>query len=310
MGGVERVFIEDALSMIREKVFAGGGMPDFNHDRLDAKEASASKIRTCVDTLPMMAPMRLVEVRNADDLKADALKDLKPMLENPPAETVVVFIFRKFDQRQTLVKTIVKNATACKFDHPRESEMPGIVARRAKARGVRLNPEAAEALALTVGADLGFLERALEKLELVLDDREGTLDDISTHVANTHLEDAFRFAAQVAVSNRVAALGALHRLEINRATPLALLGVLAWQLRQLVRARTMLDEGRSPRDIGKELRAYGDRANTLLGGARRFPLPIHTRRLGRLAFVDQKLKSTPVSGFRLLERLVLELCPA
>ncbi len=308
MGGPERVFVHDALDLIRAKTLVAG-LSDFNHDRLDAKSHSAGQIKSCAETLPMMAPRRLVEVDNADDLRDDAIKTLTPLLDNPPQETVLVFVFGKFDQRQKAPKAVAKKSFACRFDHPRDREMPALVKRRGKKHGLSFDEDAVDALAVTVGTDLGFLERGLEKLALVADGRNVTVSDVSTHIADTHLEDAFLFAKRVAKADRKGALQTLHNLEVGRAAPLSLLGLLGWQLRQVLRARSMLDEGVPGHEVTKELRAFGDRGRDLLSAAQAFDLNAHGRRLGRLAYVDQRIKSTPLDGFRLLERLVLELCP-
>ena len=311
IGGPEHVLIHDALAVIRRRALEGG-LADFNHDRLDARHHGIQQILNTAKILPTMAPRRLVEVDRSEELREEALAPLEAFLENAPEETTLVFVFGALDLRQKVPKLLSSKAPVVKFDHPRESQMPGLVRQRARRLGLSLSHEVAEGIALTVGSDLGFLERALEKLVLVADGIEGnvlTLEEVSTHVADTHLEDAFAFGSAIASGDRVQALTRLHALQQNRDAPLKLLGLVAWQLRQMVRARALLDEGLSDDEITRQLKAWGERAQALMQGARRFDMRQHERRLGRLALYDRKIKSSPAPDWRWMERMVLELCP-
>jgi DNA polymerase-3 subunit delta len=189
--------------------------------------------------------------------------------------------------------------------------MPGIAMRRAKRHKLSMGHDEAQALAVTVGTDLGLLERAFEKLALVADDGVVTIDLISTHVSDTRLEDAFGLARAVATGDRKDALSCLARLQASRESdPIQLVGMLAWQLRQLMRARARLDDGVRPDDIGRELNQYRERLTALLNAARRLDARGHTRRLARLAEADRTLKSSRAPGWVVMVALISDLCPA
>ena len=59
-GGAERVFVDDALVAVRSRVLSGG-LADFNHDRTSARERRGVDVVALCNTLPVMAPRRLVE---------------------------------------------------------------------------------------------------------------------------------------------------------------------------------------------------------------------------------------------------------
>lgn len=308
MGGAERIFIDDALAAIRRRVL-DGAIAEFNHDRVNAKQQTGDEVVALATTLPTFAPRRLVEVHDADDLDEGTSQKLLRYLEAPLPESVVVFVFRTLDLRSKLAKALKKAGLLCRFEHPKERDLPDLIRARVRRHRLRLHPDAVQALALTVGTDLGLLERALEKLALVAADREIMLEDISEHVADTHLEDAFRLARAVADLKRVDAIQSLAALERARAVPLQLVGLLGWQLRQLIRARDLVDAGVPTDEIGKTLQAFGPRARALVAAARKLEPAAHQRRLVRLAEVDHALKRSRVDGWLLMQRLILELCP-
>jgi len=306
LGGAERVLVDEALANLRARVLTTGVI-DFNHDRVSARDRTADDIVHLANMLPTLAPRRLVEVHDCETLEPTPA--LERYLDQPPAETCLVLVFGQIDVRRKLPKRLQKAALFGKFDHPKEREMPGLVRRRARRHKLEIDDEGAEVLALTVGADLGLLERAFEKLALVTDGRAITVAEIAEHVADTHVEDAFAFGRAILIGDRPEALRALAALERDRAAPIQLLGLLAWQLRQAVRARDILDSGGNPERVRSELRLFGDRASAVLSAARRFDADQHRRRLLRIADVDEALKSSRASSWLWLSRLALELCP-
>jgi DNA polymerase-3 subunit delta len=303
-GGAERVFVDDAITSIRAAVLSGG-LADFNHDRVSLRERRLPEVLSLCLTLPVMAPRRLVEVRDADAINDADIDALVRYLDAPAAETVLMLVCGEVDLRAKLPKLLEKHRAAalCRFDHPKDREMPGLVLRRARKLGLTLAPGAADALAVTVGADLTLLERALEKLAVAVDG-EISARDVAAHVADTHLEDAFAFVAAVAACDRAQAIGAAALLQAAREEPLRLIGLLAWQLRQVALARALLDEGK---DAAKELRLFGDRAAPVIRAAKTLSPERHARRLVMLAEADVALKSSRAAPWLVMMNLIAQL---
>ncbi|HEY4219921.1 MAG TPA: DNA polymerase III subunit delta [Myxococcota bacterium] len=305
IGGAERVYVDDVLALVRKQALAGG-MADFNHDRVSARDKKAAQIVSLARTLPVMSKRRLVEVKDADQLRDDDLDILEEYCARPSPESVLLLLFGDIDLRDKLPKLLDKKAALCRFDHPKEREMPVHIRRRAKRHELKLDGRALDALAATVGADLTLLERALEKLALVANN--GVVDEgaIAAHVADTHLEDAFAFARSVALADRKSAMQALGALQAAREEPLRIVGLLAWQLRQIARARALLDDNR---DAARELNLFGDRLSTTMTAAKKLDSRGHGARLARLAKSDRLLKGSRQAPWLVMAKLVLDLCP-
>jgi DNA polymerase III subunit delta len=277
---------------------------------VSARDRSVAEIFAMARTLPVMAPRRLVEVRDAGSIRESDHEIVGAYLDKPAPETVVMLLFADIDLRDKLVKLVDRGAVMCRFDHPKEREMPQHVQRRAKRMNLRMGRDAIDALAAIVGADLTLLERALEKLALVAEQGEVTSQMVATHVADTHLEDAFAFVRSIATAQRGAALKALGALQAAREEPLRLLGLIAWQMRQVARARALMDQGSTAQQAATELNLFGDRKDAVIGAAKRFDMKGHAARLSRIAETDQDLKGSRVAPWLVMSRLVLDLCPA
>lgn len=303
-GGAERVFVDDAIAAIRASVLSGG-LADFNHDRTTLRDRRLPEVLSLCMTLPVMAPRRLVEVKDGDAVNDADVEALAAYLDRPAPESVLVLVCGEVDFRSKFAKLLEKHkaAVVCRFDHPKEHEMPSHVVRRARRHGLKLAPGAADVLAVTVGADLTLLERGLEKLAIAVDG-EITARDVSAHVADTHLENAFDFADAVASCDRKAAVAAAAALQAARDEPIRIIGLLAWKLRQVAMARALLDEGK---DAAAELKLFGNRATPVLRAARSLSAERHARRLVMLAEADVALKSSRAGPWLVMMNLVQQL---
>lgn len=306
--GDERVLIEEAIVTLRQKVLSG--LADFNHDRVSAKNLSVFQIIDLANSLPIMADRRLVEVHEAESISSENLELLGSYLDSPNPMTVLVFSFQGIDNRSKIVKMIDTLGIGFKFDHPRLDHMPKIAIDRARHHDLNLDLEIAQLIVMETGTSLLLLERALEKLALVSVNGKVTPDDVGEQVSQMQLQDAFALARAVAVGDRVRAERFLASLELAHEVPLRLVGVLAWQLRQVLKARLLIDQGMADRDIGRELSIYGDRLQPILSTARKWRKEIHVLRLSRLCQLDRELKSSRASSWLWLEKTIMQLCPA
>jgi len=308
LGGEEKAFVEEALLKIKEKILSEG-LEDFNNEVLSGKSTSLDVVVSSANTLPMMASHRLVVVKDAESLAASELNALEIYLQSPCLTTLLVFIFDSIDARQKIIKLFEKANVCFKFDHPKEDEMLSLIRKRAKHYSLHCDDESALFLLMEVGTDLLMLDRAFEKLALACQDKNITVTDVVEQVSETRSIDAFILARAVAVGDRKKAVECMAKLNMAKEVPLRLLGMLAWQLRQVIKTRLLLDKGLSEQEISRHVSIFGDRLKPVLIAARKRNLATHISRLSRLYELDKELKSSRAPSWLWLERVVLQLCP-
>jgi DNA polymerase-3 subunit delta len=306
--GEEKALIDEAQGHIRELANAQG-LVDFNFDRLSARNASIEAIVASAQTLPVMTPQRFVEISDAEAIAADDLELLEGYLAAPNQSTVLALFFQSNDARIKILKLLEAKAQLFRFERPKEAQMFEWAMRRAKRHKLVLTEDAASCLCMVVGTDLLLLERALEKLVLVTNlERAASAEDVSLHVAATRLEDAFALGRAVALSSRKEALASLAKLKAAREVPLRLLGMLLWQMKQVVSARILIDQGADDRSLQSALSLYGDRLKVVSTAARKRSLDAHMKRVLKLAELDVTLKSSRAPAWLQLERTIMQLC--
>jgi DNA polymerase-3 subunit delta len=307
--GKERFLVDRATEAIKTAMLQPATR-EFNYDVLHAKEAGVPQILACVRTLPMMAKRRLVLVRDADELSADELAGLSRYLEAPVPEACLCFVADKADLRLKFFNAFKKHGLLLKLDPLGERQLPAFIELEAKRLKVALEPGAAVRIAEEIGADLGQLVDALERLScFVAAGAPIRIADVEEVVATTRQHSVFELIDAVGAGDRSAALSLLCGMMALREPALRLLAMLARHIRQLWQTRDLLSQGRP--GVGEVASALGVLpfvATKLMDQARRLS-PVRVSAMHEAIYqVDRALKISKIDDERLMEQLVLQLC--
>jgi DNA polymerase III delta subunit len=283
----------------------------FNSERLYANDKSVTPmaIVEAARQLPMMADRRVVTVLRAERLLkpkrrgkavADAesaeegseppgeLDVLDAYIKAPVAESTLVMVASDVDRTRKIYKTIQKHATIveCWGLKPGRDARVDLreVARAAEAlvrqsvsqAGQQIEPAAAKLVAERAGTDIGRLRGDMERLLL-----------FTAGAAKITLDDARQVVSAETAQDDWAVTNAIQRRDAAEA------------LRQLAMA---LDAGGVPYAILGQL-AWYVREKMPIADSRRVPSAIES-----LFRTDLELKSSGGDPRVLLERLVVELC--
>ena len=166
--GDEPLLRDDALSVLREATLGEGGN-DFDLDRLSGDRVSAGALEDSLNTLPVLAPRRLVILEDPESRRArgvtDALPDLVASLEDGRG-CVLVVTSTKADKRARWVKAFGDARVECSAP-TRSREIAAFVRREAERQQVDLGRGVAELLAERTGPQLLLLRQEIAKLALL-----------------------------------------------------------------------------------------------------------------------------------------------
>ena len=281
---------------------------DFNYDLYQGKEATAGKIVQAAKTLPMMAKRRLVLVRDADEMKADELAGLIPYVQKPCAETCLVLVGEKADMRLKFFTPFKKTGVLVKLEPLYDRQLPGFVRDEARLRGVTFDAGAAELLADEVGAELGQLADAVERLAVFAGDRKKiTAEDIDQVIATTRQRNVFELCNAIGEGNRERSLLVLGSMLGARESGVRIVAMLARHVRQLWTANGLLAKKLDKFALAAALGMPPFFVDDVAKQARRFDRGMFERMHDAVYRADKDLKSSRLGDDRILERLVLEL---
>jgi DNA polymerase-3 subunit delta len=301
------------VDWLREVVLSGG-VADFNLDRFDVRETfDAGRITQACHTLPMMAPKRMVWVRNAEvafGRSKDALRPLLDYLAAPDSTTCLLFEATcRVKKNALLYKRIAKAGCVAEMETPRERELPNWVTTQTRGRDRQISRQGTEYLVEAVGADLAGLDAALERLSLFVP-KPGRieLEHVRECVPHTRTRTVWELIDAVADRNVAKALTRTHQLLDQGKAPLQLLSLVVRQFRQLLVGHDVRNRGGSVSDAAAAAGIPHFRQQQFGRQLDRYSFQELLISLRRIAQTDAALKSSKLPDAVLFEALLLDLC--
>ena len=263
---------------------ADGGLDAFNYDVLYGDESDGSEILARLGQAPVFAARRLVVIKSAEKLLADDGEALLSYVKAPSETTTLVFVAPKLDKRLKFSKELLARAVAIDCSSIADMQLSVWIREESGRAGVRLSADAAGALsqlALSLkgeaGGSLNLLRREMEKLAAyVPPDKTAGVPDVHAVRGGEPGASVFDLAKAIAERREGRALWILARNLDSGEDPLRILGALAWQFRQIWKAKEQRRFGGpgadvsglfTERDLGTALQLFAVADGRLKGGA-------------------------------------------
>lgn len=291
------------------------GPPQFNLSVFHASDASATEAFAAARTLPMMAGLRVVVVREIDQGSDDLLAALLAYAAEPSPSTLLVVCgsgLPKTRKGGSNWGARVPKALGERGRHLKlaSADVPPVafVREHARSLGKELGPAEGTLLVELVGADLSVLAHEVEKLALYVGDDQ-RIGAEAVQAASSLLAEAVVWDLTTGIAARDArvALASLHRLLEDGDASHRLLGLVVWQLRQVLQVAELSARGANPFQIGQAVRMHTDKVRGILKRLGDTP-PDTAGMLERVARANRAMNSHRAGDRRVFEALVLELC--
>ncbi len=305
--GEEEFLVERAVQRLMDAIVAPD-FKDFNYSVFYGKEVRGEQIIESAMTLPMFAQRRVILVKRADDMSADAFEQLLSYLHNPSPESCVVFQGVKADQRRKFFQELKKADQLVEFKKMKDDQLAGFIRREAEQRGKRIDAAAAEMIVYYSGNNLRELVAQVEKLASFCGERPTiSPDDVRAMASDTKIDSVFELADAMGRRNLDKAMRQLQTILRDSDAPYMLIGALARHFRQLCIIRALMQKRVPIDEIGRQAKVNPYFLKGLLEQARNFKPEDFAGIFTRLHEVDVELKR----GGRqqtLLEMLVFSVC--
>ena len=175
--GEENYYI-DVVSDYFEEHVIDESLRDFDQTVMYGRDVDMATVISTVKRYPMMSPVHLVIVKEAQDIELKQWERLAAYLQQPSPQSVLVLCYRhkKLDKRTAVYKTIEKVGVV--FESPRiyDNQVPAWISREVAAHGYGITDKAAAMLSEYLGTDLGKVANELGKLYPLLPDH-GTITE-------------------------------------------------------------------------------------------------------------------------------------
>lgn len=302
-----------------------GAVPGLNEEVLNAAERDVNAVLAAARTLPMMAKRRLVLVQRVEAWEPkggadagdegrgkglDAFERLVEYAKGPSPSTVLLLVGGPLDKRRKLVTTARNEGWLVQCDPLARADLPGFVARTARARETQLAEGVADLIAELAGPDLGSVADAIERLSLYAGGAIVTEDMVADCVVRLRTKTVWELVNAVGRRDSAAALAAIHDV-FDPSESIRLVGLLAWSARQLIRFEAALRAGSSPPEAAQRAGAPPFKARELQQQLKGVPAGALPGWLVTLADMDRALKGgSKLPPKAIMEHGVLALCRA
>ncbi len=326
--GPESYLSEYYRSLLRKKVIPDPDMGFFDHIRLNGSEKSAdgdesslaARLSSAMEGLPVMNEGKLIEIAEPafPDMKAAELKDFCTVLETlPDYPYVTVLILCAEEEFPTDYNAQTRGAAWKSLEKAGMHIIPFPSQTKAKlmpwctkhfaSEGITAAPDVIDAMIDRVGFSMTALSCEMQKLCAYLHANGRTTasrDDIMLVCTST--DTAGDFAISNAIRERD--IGALTRvytiLKNEKNEAMSLFFQISAAITELWKIKTGLADGYSKEEL---MRIHGMKEYPMrlaMQGCAKYSLDTLTRLVKLCADTDIMLKSTPVDGYILVERIL------
>lgn len=280
---------------------------DFNFNQYYAGDADISHVRDAVEMLPMMAPQRLVILREAQELADREWAELEHVIQTPVPSTVFVILASRIDKRKKAMRLLLDKAECVEFKKPYENQIPAWIKYIADSLELELSAEASHLLHKLVGNHLTEIESELRKLgDYVGEKRRIEVQDVAAAVSRTREENVFDFARAIGEANQVKALEQLVHLLDQGQSEVGIVAMVARHMRILMTIKKGQEEGLYGGKLASMAQVPPYFLDQYLEQTRLWTIRKIEQTLAVLSETDKALKSSPLSSHIWLENMVLK----
>jgi DNA polymerase-3 subunit delta len=306
--GKEDLLIERALRRLKD-MLATEGDPDFDFDIFAGESACADDIIAAANTLPFMAPRRLVIVRDADKMSADELGLLAAYAADPAQSACLVLAATSIARNMKIYKAIDALGGVSEYAAPKKTELPGWVIALFKTKGRVLSRDGADALARAVGSDLRRLESEADKIIAFAGEKTSLeRDDVEAVVTESAPTSIFEFLDALGARDAAVALAKLDGLLDGGDTLLGIHAMTLRHVRSLLGVISLRERGTSSSEAVRTLRLKDWQYRNLARQAERFRPEELSAALRAAAEAEARMKTSQGDPRLVFERFVVGVC--
>jgi DNA polymerase-3 subunit delta len=307
--GEEHYLMREALDKLIS-VIVPQAEKSFNLEILDAGEVKANKLKEAMGTLPFLGGRRLAVIRNFQEFKG--LGDeagFESYFGNPDPSIVIVVTASALDKKKKLHTLLYKYAKVVELDKLAKGETRAWISRRMAGLEKTIEDQAVTYLMERVGTDLSSLHNELEKAYAYVGERKRiTVEDLAALVGDLHLDSVFGLVDAVGEKNLDTALKTLKNIMAHGSAPLAILGMLARQLRLIWQAQCLVKKNTPRPQIAQMIGVPIFLMDKLISQTKKFSERELASGFEKMKSLDNLWKSSDVSQTLLLENLLFDFC--
>ncbi|PAE31081.1 DNA polymerase III subunit delta [Oceanobacillus profundus] len=313
--GVESFFLQNLKQELIKRVLNG---EEENLSLYDLEETPIQEVVADAETYPFFGEKKLVIATNPEFLKAKPgklpfehkLEPLERYLSEPASYSVLVLMapYEKIDERKKISKQLKKHATIAVCNEVKEQELSQWINTLANQLQITIDRDAYEIFETELSTNLHLLENELSKLALYVGEGGVITKEVAENlVSHTSSSSSLRLVDAVMERNLHKAIAIFKDLEKMKEEPIALIGLLAFQFRTILRVKLLKQKGYGQSQIQKSIGAHPYVVKIALSRERQFSTQKLQDVIRKLADTDALMKQGKMEKDLAFELLLYDL---
>ncbi len=274
----------------------------------DASRDSQEDVLMEMDSFSIFDEKKMIVVEQCTFLssKNTTKYEISPFLERAEDQsTILILIYHgaKLDQRKKLVKELIQKSTVYACISLDDQSQRTLIHEYLKKENLVMEPQAFSWFSSHIGMDTLRIESEIRKLKTYAD--YVRLEDVKALIQPEPVNDVFKMVDALFQRNAIRFLAFYRNFRNQNMEPLAILGLLASQVRFLFQVRVCMDEGMDQNQIANQLKAHPYRIKLNMEKARSFHSEELLDTLKLLANLDQDIKMGKIDKDQGFENFIL-----
>ena len=311
--GVQDLMLKSTLKkIITEKIKE---INEFNFVSYDALECEMLDVMYEATLMPICEDSRIIVVDNAAFLSTEKSKKVtltkeeeKAILDyvkNPNSAVTMIFIVHseKIDEKNAIIKTVKENGRIIEALNPSDKDWIKYAEKLFANYGIEANYNVIDEFTKRTNKDAMLMNNEIKKLALY--SNKITMNDLDLLVAKPLEDKIFNLCTLIVTNKTKEAINLYRDLLVKNEEPVAIIALIATQIRLFVDVFTLSEAGLSQADISKELNIHPYRIKLALDNRRYIKLKNLKQEIDNLYKLDYDIKSGKIDRFFGLEMFIL-----
>ena len=298
------VIKNETKNLIKKNNFEGSQVSIY-----DIEEVPLEKALEDLDTYGFLSSKKVVIIKNIDILKYDDnKKDLDHLfkyLENSSSDNLLIIEVKKLDNKTKLSKELKKKCNYIESSLNTKSFIKG------QLKGYDISQDTINLLDEYCLEDITKIYNECEKLkEYRIDEKKITSQDVCELVVRKQgdtKETTFQFSRALAEKNKKEALNLFNSLLEKNNDSIAIVGLLASQLRIIYQVKILEERNMSDREIASTLGEKEFRIKKTRELTRLYSRDELNKLIITLSDIDLKMKTTDIDPKHLIQMFIINL---
>ncbi len=275
---------------------------DIALEKLDGQETSTERMIEAVQSLPFLAPKKLVILRNPSAQKAFA-EQVEDTLKTIPDTNDVVLVEPKIDKRSAYSKVLKSQTEYKEFVEQDAYGLSNWIVQYAKEQNATISQADAKYLIERVGQNQQMLVNEIDKLTIY--DSKISRSNIDLLTEPTPQSTIFELLDAAFAGNSKKVLKLYKEQRALKVEPQQIIAMLAWQLHLLAIIKT--SKGKSANQIASEAKISPFVAGKSMKIAEEVTLTELKKLISKALKLDVKLKTQSINADDALQEYLLNI---